>query len=90
MPTKPIEQRLQTIKEKIEKLDAQKQILESHQKDKNRKERTRRLIQIGAIMENLGINNLEMAEDFKTYFSTNVKSKEWLNNFISNYKTKVV
>ena len=42
-------------------------------------------------MDSIGIDNLEMAEDFKTHFATNPKSKEWLDNFITNHaKAKTV
>ena len=88
MVAKNGEQRIEELAEKIKKLEAQKKQLEARTKDKERKERTRRLIQIGAIMDSIGIDNLEMAEDFKTHFATNPKSKEWLDNFITNHKAK--
>ena len=45
------EERLKKIDEKLSQLKAQKQALLAREKEKERKERTRRLIQIGAIAE---------------------------------------
>jgi hypothetical protein len=53
------------IDKKIEQLKARKQQLLSKVKDKERKERTRRLIQIGAIMDSIGITTIEDAENLK-------------------------
>ncbi|NOU56225.1 hypothetical protein HN020_16030 [Brevibacillus borstelensis] len=51
MPRKSELERLQEIEQKIVQLRAQKQQLEARVKQKERKERTRRLIQIGATFE---------------------------------------
>jgi hypothetical protein len=51
MPRKSELERLQEIEQKIVQLRAQKQQLEARVKQKERKERTRRLIQIGAMFE---------------------------------------
>lgn len=83
MATKTTEQRINDLKEKINKLDNQKNELQSKLRGKERKERTRRLIQIGAIMDSMGINNIEIAERFKDYFMNTPKSKQWLDNFIA-------
>ena len=83
MATKTTEQRINDLKEKINKLDNQKNELQSILRVKERKERTRRLIQIGAIIDSMGINNIEVAERFKDYFINNPKSKQWLDNFIA-------
>jgi ribosomal 30S subunit maturation factor RimM len=90
MAIKNEEQRIQELSDKIKKLEAQKQLLEARTKDKLRKERTRRLIQIGAIMDNMGIDNIEIAEKFKNYFINTPKSKEWLDKFIIDEKSKDV
>lgn len=45
------EERLKDLEKKIEQIKVQKQQVESRLKEKQRKERTRRLIQIGAIFE---------------------------------------
>lgn len=88
MATKTTEQRINDLKEKINKLDNQKNELQSRLRVKERKERTRRLIQIGAIMDSMGINNIELAERFKDYFMNTPKSKQWLDNFITGDSSK--
>jgi hypothetical protein len=45
------EDRLQELEEKIEQIKARKQQVENRIKQKERKERTRRLIQVGAVFE---------------------------------------
>ena len=44
-------ERLRELEEKMEQIKARKQQVESRLKEKERKERTRRLIQVGAIFE---------------------------------------
>lgn len=79
-------EKLDKLEEKIKQLQAQKQALIAREKEKERKARTRRLIQIGAIIENMGINSEELANKFKNYFENNDKSKEWLQKFIDENK----
>ena len=87
MATKSVEQRIQELSERMKKLDAQKQLLEAGKKDKDRKERTRRLIQIGAIMDNIGIDTIEKAELLKANITNNPKAKEWFEKlFTENQK----
>lgn len=75
-------QKLDKLEEKIKQLQAQKQALIAREKEKERKARTRRLIQIGAIIESMGIDSIDLADKFKNYFEKNEKSKEWLRNFL--------
>ena len=70
------------LDEKIKQLKARKQAILNKQKEKERKARTRRLIQIGAIIDSMGINDVELANKFKEYFQNNQRSKAWLENFI--------
>ena len=70
------------LDEKIKQLKARKQAILNKQKEKERKARTRRLIQIGAIIDSMGINDVELANKFKEYFQNTQKSKAWLENFI--------
>lgn len=70
------------LDEKIKQLKARKQAILAREKEKERKARTRRLIQIGAIIESMGINDIELANKFKDYFENTPKSKAWLENFI--------
>ena len=75
--------KLNEIDEKIKKLKAQKQAILAREKEKERKARTRRLIQIGAIIESMGIDNVNLAEDFKKYFENNPRTNNLLQTFIS-------
>lgn len=68
------------------KLETQKQAILAREKEKERKARTRRLIQIGAIIESMGIDNIELAYKFKSYFEDNEKSKAWIYKFIDENK----
>jgi len=86
MAIKTGEQKLQEIAEKIKKLQAQQQLLEARTKDKLRKERTRRLIQIGAIMDNMGIDTIEKAELLKTNITNKPKAKEWFEKLFTENK----
>lgn len=76
--------KLDKIEEKINQLKAQKQSILAKEKEKERKARTRKLIQIGAIFDSMGINNLELANKFKSYFESNEKSSEWLKKFLED------
>jgi hypothetical protein len=54
--------KLEEIDKKIQQLQAQKQAILNREKQKERKDRTRRLIEIGAIIEKgLNINSKYMA-----------------------------
>lgn len=79
-------EKIDKIEQKINQLKAQKQAILAREKEKERKARTRRLIQIGAIIENMRIDNIELANKFKSYFEDNDKSKTRLEKFISENK----
>lgn len=64
-------EKIDKIEQKINQLKAQKQALLAREKEKERKARTRRLIQIVAIIENMEIDNVELATKFKSYFNNN-------------------
>lgn len=78
--------KLKDIEEKIKQLKTQKQALIQKEKEKERKARTKRLIEIGAIFDSIGINSTELANEFKNHFIDNEKSKLWLENFIERNK----
>ncbi|WP_270642135.1 hypothetical protein [Paraclostridium sordellii] len=78
--------KLNDIEEKIKQLKAQKQALIQKEKEKERKARTKRLIEIGAIFDNMGITSTELANEFKNHFIKNEKSRLWLENFIEKNK----
>ena len=55
--------KIDKIEEKIAQLKAQKQAMIQRDKEKDRKERTRRLIQVGALFEKyVGSSSIEEAE----------------------------
>lgn len=60
--SKRIEERLQAVQERRKKLEAREQLYKAKLKEKERKERTRRLIKIGAILSSIGIDTEEKAE----------------------------
>lgn len=86
MAKKNEEERISDLALKIKQLEAQKKLLEARTKDKERKERTRRLIQIGAIIESMGISSLEMAERLKKYFEIDSKANDFFQDIISKIK----
>ena len=71
-------EKISKLDKKIKQLQAQKNSLIAREKEKERKARTRRLIEIGAIFDSIGIDTLEKAnlfnndETFKNMF-TNIK-----------------
>ncbi|HWK24757.1 MAG TPA: hypothetical protein VNS08_17220 [Ureibacillus sp.] len=63
MARKTDAERLLELEKKMEQLKARKQQVESRMKEKERKERTRRLIQVGAIFEKyFDIEDVNQAE----------------------------
>ena len=78
--------KLNDIEEKIKQLKAQKQAIIQKEKEKERKARTKRLIEIGAIFDSIGITSTELANEFKNHFMENEKSKLWLENFVEKNK----
>ena len=78
--------KLLDIEEKINQLKAQKQAIINKEKEKERKARTKRLIEIGAIIDGMGINTIDLANEFKNHFINTEKSKLWLDNFIEKNK----
>ncbi|WP_434291808.1 hypothetical protein [Clostridium botulinum] len=76
--------KLDKIKEKINQLKAQKQAILAKEREKERKARTRNLIQIGAIIENMGITTPKLAAEFKSYLETNKKANILLKKFLES------
>ncbi|MED3965815.1 hypothetical protein [Niallia taxi] len=74
-----MDNQLSKIEEKIKKLEREKKIYELSLNKKNRKQRTRRLIQIGALSENyfdLYDNDLLDIEEIFSQFSLFVKTNK--------------
>jgi len=81
-----MDNQLSKIEEKIKKLERDKKIYELSLNKNNRKQRTRRLIQIGALSEkyfDLYENDLLEIEEIFSQFSLYVKS-----NKLEKYKKK--
>ena len=62
---KNLEERLKNIDEKISQLKAQKQLIQNKLKEQERKMRTKKLIEIGAIFYSAGIKDQETASKVK-------------------------
>lgn len=82
------EERLKKLEDKMKQLAEQKKELLTRTKQKERKERTRKLIQIGAIFESMGINNIELAERFKSLIMDYPNSKQLLDKFLNDVSKK--
>lgn len=84
------EERLQKLQEKMDKLKVEKQKLESRVKEKERKERTRRLIKIGALIEkHFDVRGEEEAIKLIASFQEPVmKNKEKINQLDINVARK--
>lgn len=76
-------EKIDNLNEKIQQLQAQKKQLEARVKEKERKARTRRLIQIGAVLDNMGMNSLECANIFKNEVENNQKLKSWFEKLMN-------
>ena len=91
MAIKNGEQRIEELSEKIKKLEAQKKQLEVRTREQDRKTRTRKLIQIGGVLNTIGIDTIEKAELLKSNITNNQKAKEWFEKlFTENKENKVV
>lgn len=70
---------LQKIEQRMAQLKAQKQAILNREKEKERKERTRRLIQVGAVVEKyLQVSTPEQAELLGEFMTAD---KELFNQF---------
>jgi multidrug resistance efflux pump len=71
------EEQLEALEQKLEQIKARKQKIEAQLREKERKERTRRLIQVGAIFEKyFDIHSVEEAEAMAAKFSEEVKKSK--------------
>lgn len=76
-------EKINKLDEKIKQLQAQKNSLIANEKEKERKARTRRLIKIGAILDSIGIDTVEKANNLKSKFCNDDKCKNSINTFIN-------
>jgi len=75
MARKTEEERLKEIQEKMEQLRVKEQQLKAKVSQKERKERTRRLIQIGAVFEKwFELSSIEEAEEVAQAFNQMAKT----------------
>ncbi|MFZ0446512.1 MAG: hypothetical protein WAM95_18165 [Bacillus sp. (in: firmicutes)] len=91
MARKTDEERLEELEKKIEQIKVQKQQVESRLKEKQRKERTRRLIQIGAIFEKyFDIADVDQAEKIAFALKKQVENnkEKILSIDLEKYKEK--
>jgi septal ring factor EnvC (AmiA/AmiB activator) len=75
--------KISKLDEQIKKLQAQKTSLLAREKEKERKARTRLLIQQGAILNSMGIDTLEKTNLFKEEFEKNTTFKDWFETFLN-------
>ncbi|WP_146259570.1 hypothetical protein [Paenibacillus dendritiformis] len=66
-----VEERLQELQEKKRQLEEKEKLLKAQMKTRERKERTRRLIQIGGIFASIGIDSVEKADKLKKEMEAN-------------------
>ena len=82
MPGKSIEQRIYDAETRIRQLEAHRRQLVQHLKEQDRKERTRRLIQIGAVVSTLGIDSLEKAQALQREVESRPEVQTWLQGVL--------
>lgn len=82
MAGKSIHERIADADLRIRQLEARKQLLAQRLKEKERKARTRRLIQIGAILSNMGMDTVEKAQIFQRVVAEQPRAREWLRRVL--------
>lgn len=83
MAGKSVEQRISDAETRIRQLEAQKRLLAQQLKQQARKERTRRLIQIGAIMDRLGMDTQAKAQAFQAQVQANAELSFWFTELMA-------
>jgi hypothetical protein len=78
MTGKSLEERMAATAERIRQLEARKQTLSQAIRQQERKDRTRRLIQIGGIMARLGVDSVEKAQALQQVAEANQEVQTWL------------
>ncbi|HWI52192.1 MAG TPA: conjugal transfer protein TraD [Symbiobacteriaceae bacterium] len=82
MAGKSLDQRLADTEVRIRQLQARKDTLASQLRQQERKDRTRRLIQIGGIMAKIGIDTVEKAQAFQQVAEHLPEVREWIRKAI--------
>lgn len=88
MATKKPDEKIKELDEKIKQLQSQKQQFLNRYKEDERKKRTRNLIQIGGIMDNVGMKNLKQANAFKERLQSNPDFLNWFNSIMQELEEK--
>lgn len=83
MAGKSLEERMAATAERIRQLEARKQTLAQAIREQERKDRSRRLIQIGGIMARLGIDTVEKAQALQQVVEANPEVQTWLRRVSS-------
>lgn len=78
-----LEEKIEEQKKKIKQMQAQKNSLIAREKEKERKARTRRLIEMGALLNELGITTKEQLTKFINEYKRNEKCKSWFDKIIN-------
>ena len=86
MPSKNPNEKLKELDEKIKQLQAQKQQFINKVKEEERKKRTRNLIQIGGIMDTIGMKNIKQANAFKERLSSKPEFLSWFNSIMKEFE----
>jgi hypothetical protein len=84
MAGKSIEQRLESVTVQIKQKEAEKRNLMQRLKEEQRKERTRRLVQIGAIMARLGVDTVAKAQALQLQVKDRPEVKTWMAQVIAS------
>jgi hypothetical protein len=84
MAGKSLEERLAAVTVHIKQKEAQKRNLVQQLKKEQRKQRTRRLIHIGAIMARLGVDSVAKAQALQQQIEERPEVRAWLENAIGS------
>lgn len=84
MPGKSLQQRVSDTEKRIQQLEAQRQLLNQRLKQQERKARTRRLIQVGAIISSTGLDTPEKAQLFQQACFKDARVRAWLTKLLES------
>ena len=79
-------EKITKLDEKIKQLQAQKNSLIAREKEKERKARTKNLIELGAMLNNLGITTKNQLNKLIIEYSENEKYRTWIDTIVQSDK----
>lgn len=79
-------EKINKLDEKIKQLQAQKNSLIAREKEKDRKARTKNLIELGAMLNNLGITTKNQLNKLIIEYSENEKYRNWIDTIVQSDK----